>query len=433
MPARSTALRAMMICRQRDGWSDPVLKEEIQKAGLSGRDAALATTLFYGTLQNQALLDYRIDSLLTGRKHLKPVLRDILRLGAYQILFLDRVPPSAAVNEAVKQAKARCSQREASLCNGLLRNLIRQKDSLETPKDFSVLYSHPAELVDLIKASVGKHLEAILRADNESPETSILTNTLKTDPETLRETLLASGVSVTPHPWLSGCFLLKGTGDLEGQSAFQQGLFQVQDAAARLAVEVLEPKPGMRALDLCAAPGGKSMALAMRMENRGEIISCDIYPGKLKEVERAAARLGVSIVTTVENDAAVFRPEWEASFDLVLADVPCSGLGVIRKKPDIRYKDLSGLEALPALQSRILEQAGRYVRPGGTLLYSTCTILRRENEAVAEQFLACHPEFSPVELQLPQPLQSQRPGMLSLYQGVHDCDGFFLSVMRKKQ
>lgn len=432
MPARTTALKGLIAIRTNDAWSDAVLGDLIKKAELDRKDASLCTTLVYGVLQNRALLDYYIDSFLQGRKRLQPVLRDILRLAVYQILFLDRIPDSAAVNEAVKLAKHHFSQREAGLCNGILRNLLRQKEELTAPRDYHIRYSHPSELVDLLKASVGKKLERILEADNSSPETSVVVNTLKSTPETLLESLTASGVEVTPHPWLENGYLLKGTGSMEKLPAFREGLLQVQDAAARLSVDVLGLKPDRKVLDLCSAPGGKSMAAAMHMNNRGQIISCDLHGGKLPQIKMAAERLGVSIIATMENDASVFRPEWEDSFDAVIADVPCSGLGVIRKKPDIRYKNLSDLEALPPIQRAILENAGRYVRPGGDLLYSTCTILKRENEDIVYDFLRCHPEYDVVALDLPQGLSQQETGMLTLYQGINDCDGFFLCHMRKK-
>lgn len=431
MPARTAALKALGAIRTNDAWSDALLGEYIKKYGLNQKDAGLCTTLFYGVVQNQALLDHYINSFLQGRKKLQPVLRDILRLAVYQILFLDRVPDSAAVNEAVKQAKRQFSPREAGLCNGVLRNLQRQKDSLETPKDYSIRYSHPAPLVDLMKASVGKRLGAMLEADNSSPETSVVTNTLKCIPAELEAALRASGVAVTPHPWLKGGFLLKGTGNLEQLPPFREGLFQVQDAAARLSIDVLDLKPGMKVLDLCAAPGGKSMAAAMHMKNQGSILSCDVHGGKLPQIEMAAERLGVTLVSTQENDASQYRPQWEGQFDAVIADVPCSGLGVIRKKPDIRYKNIKDMEALPPLQQAILQNAGRYVRPGGDLLYSTCTILKRENEEVVKAFLAENRNFSTVELRLPEGLREQETGMLTLYQGLDHCDGFFLCHMRK--
>ena len=433
MPSRTTALRALIACRTSGAWSDAVLKDYMEAARLSPKDAGLCTTLCCGVLQNQALLDHYIDGFLTGRKRLQPALRDILRLAVYQILFLDRIPDSAAVNEAVKQAKKQFSPREANLVNGVLRNMLRQKDSLTPPRDYHIRYSHPSELVDLMKASVGKKLEAVLQADNSQPETTVQRNSLKCSQEELTAVWDAEGVTYTPHSWLKDCWTLKHTGNIARLPSFQTGMFQVQDAAARLSVDVLAPKPGMQVLDVCSAPGGKSMAAAMHMENRGQIVSCDVHGGKLGQIRQAAERLGVSIVTAMENDGAVFRPEFENRFDAVIADVPCSGLGVIRKKPDIRYKDIKSMEALPELQLQILRQAAKYVKSGGSLLYSTCTILKRENEDVVKAFLEENQEFSPERLELPDALQQQENGMLTLYQGIHDCDGFFLCLMRKCQ
>mgnify|MGYP002859316274 CR=1 FL=1 len=422
-----------MLFRSVSGaWSDAVLKDYMQRAELDVRDAALCTTLCYGVLQNLALLDYHIDSFLKGRKRIQPVLRDILRLAVYQLLFLDRVPDSAAVNEAVKQAKKQFGQREANLVNALLRNLLREKDTLTLPKDYSIRYSHPASLVDLMKASAGKRLGAILEADNSSPETCAQWNPLRGDEHTLLEAWMEEGVRVTPHPWMAHGYLLRGTGSLQALPSFQKGLFQVQDAAARLSVQVLELAGGMRVLDLCAAPGGKSLAAAMYMENEGRIIACDIHSGKLGEITASAERLGISIIETMENDASIFHSAWAGGFDVVIADVPCSGLGVIRKKPDIRYRDPRALEALPPLQGHILETAAEYVRPGGQMLYSTCTILKQENEEVVQGFLSGNPEFQPERLSLPEPLKEQQPGMLTLYQGIDGCDGFFLCRMRRK-
>ena len=429
---RTTALEALTACRRKNAWSDAVLKDLIARADLDARDAALCTTLCCGVLQNRALLDHYIDGLLTGRRKLNPVLRDILRLGAYQILFLDRVPDSAAVNEAVEQAKKQRSPQEAGLCNGLLRNLSRRKAELEMPKDYAVRYSHPAELVDLMKESVGKRLGKILEADNSQPETCAQWNPLRCGEEELLQAWQEESVTVSGHPWLEHCYLLRGTGSLERLPSFQRGMFQVQDAAARLSVLARGLQPGMKVLDLCAAPGGKSVAAAQIMGNRGQITACDVHAGKLPQIQAATRRLGAAIISEEENDASIFRPEWAGAFDAVIADVPCSGLGVIRKKPEIRYRDLRETEALPALQLRILEQAGAYVSPGGTLLYSTCTILRRENEAVVQDFLQTHRDFHRRTLVLPEPLKEQETGMLTLYQGIDDCDGFFLCRMEKQ-
>lgn len=243
--------------------------------------------------------------------------------------------------------------------------------------------------------------------------------------------LAASGVAAAPHPWLPGCLVLTGTGNLEALPAFQEGLFYVQDAAARLAVVAAAPAPGMRVLDACAAPGGKSFACAIAMEGKGEVVSCDIHPHKETLIRAGADRLGLSIITPATQDAKEYREDWREGFDLVLADVPCSGLGIIRKKPDIRYKDPAPLAGLPAVQQAILENVSRYVRPGGVLLYATCTLLRRENEAVVEAFLDRHHNFTPEALELPGPVGALPTGMATLWPHRHGTDGFFFAKMRK--
>ena len=430
MDARQTALTVLRAIRTDNSWADGALKDALSRQNPDPRDAALVTALVGGVLRNRALLDWYIDALLTGKKKLQPVLRDILETGAYQILYMDRVPDSAAVNEAVKQAK-RLSQKEAGLVNGVLRRLSREKQAMTPPRDYHIRYSHPEALVNLMKASVGKKLGAILEADNQPPEVCAQWNSLAGTKAALCDAWDCENISHTKHPWMKGCYLLSGAGAVDRLASFREGRFQIQDPAARLSVCVLDPRPGMRVLDLCAAPGGKSMAAAQIMENRGHITACDLHGGKLPEIASAAARLGVSIVSTEENDATVFRPDWEGAFDAVIADVPCSGLGVIRKKPDIRYKDLSAMEKLPELQAAILEQASRYVSEHGVLLYSTCTILCRENEEVVHGFLARHPEFRPEPLALPEPLQEQETGMITLYQGIDCCDGFFICKLRR--
>ena len=234
-----------------------------------------------------------------------------------------------------------------------------------------------------------------------------------------------------PHPWMEGCLLLSKTGDLERRKAFQEGLFYVQDPASRLAIQAAEVKPGMRVLDCCAAPGGKSFAAAIAMENQGEIISCDLHPHKRRLIQAGAERLGLSVVKPMTADGKVFRPEWEGAFDTVLVDAPCSGLGIIRKKPDTRYKKLDDLFALPVIQAAILENAARYVRTGGTLVYSTCTILPTENEEVTAAFLAEHPDFSMEPFSLPQPV-GETDGQLTLWPQRHGTDGFYICRMTRR-
>lgn len=433
MNARTTALSALIATRRQGAWSDGVLKEYIARDRLDSRDAALASCLCYGVLQNRMLLDFYIAHFLNGKlRDLQPVVLDILRLGAYQIVFLDKIPPSAAVNEAVEQCKSFANHRAAGLVNGLLRALARSASALPAPPDTATKYSFPPELVSLLRENVGEALlEPLLASCNEPVPTCLHPNPLHTDAQTVFSELSAQGVALKPHPWMPDCMLAQGTGSLERLEAFADGRLFVQDPAARLAALASGVQPGMRVLDACAAPGGKSFAAAMQMRGEGSILSCDIHPHKLALIEKGAQRLGISILSTALQSAAERNEAFVGQFDAVIADVPCSGLGVIRKKPDIRYKPLAPLEKLPPLQSSILENVSAYVRPGGTLLYSTCTILRRENEAVAEAFLQAHPEFSLEPILVPAGAGLENGGMLTLLPCVHETDGFFICKMRK--
>ena len=435
MSARTTALCALIATRRQGAWSDGILKEYVQRDRLERRDAALAATLTYGVMQNRMLLDHYLEQVVSGGlSRLQPAMLDILRLGAYQILLLDKIPDSAAVNEAVEQTKRYVNQKAAGMTNGALRALSRKKGSLEEPKDLAITYSHPQELVDLLTDGVGEsQIEPFLRADNEPAPTCLQINPLLSDPDEVERALTEQEILFRKHPWLPGCYLVTGTGNLARLELFASGKVYVQDASAKLAAMAAGVRPGMRVLDTCAAPGGKSFALAMEMKNEGRVTSCDIHAHKISLIEKGAARLGISIITAREADASKFQEEFKDGFDVVVADVPCSGLGVIRKKPDIRYKDLAPTERLPAVQAAILENVSRYVRPGGALLYSTCTVLRRENEDVANAFLARHPAFHLEAFTVPDGLDGQNGGMLTLYPHVHEADGFFICKLRKNK
>lgn len=431
MSARDTALTVLIVCRRGGAWSDAALKQQLARDRLDRRDAALATRLCASVLQNRLLLDEWLSRYCKGRlTDLQPAVLEILRLALCQLRFFDRLPPSAVVNEAVEQAKRLTNPKAAGLVNGVLRAVLRDPSRLTLPEALWLRYSHPQELVELLRQSVGEEkLEPLLRADNEAPPACLQTNLLKTDTPTLRAALEAEGLTAAPHPWLPDCLLLTG-GGIEQTEAFQNGWFYVQDAAARLAVEALDLRPGQRVLDCCAAPGGKSFAAAIALEDRGSLTACDIHPHKLTLIEKGAARLGVTCLTALEKDASVPDPAWREGFDRILADVPCSGLGVIRKKPDIRYKDLGPTRELPAVQRRILEAQATHLKPGGLLVYSTCTVLRRENEAVVEAFLADHPEFRAEAFEFPG-LGSVPTGMRTLLPCDEGTDGFFIARLRK--
>ena len=436
--ARETAVLTLAACERQGAWSDGYLKRTIREQGLDRRDGALAARLCYGVLQNKLLLDWRLAQVCSMRlEKLEVKVLCGLRVAAYQLLFLDRIPPSAAVNEAVKLAKRHSRNPRASgLVNGVLRSLLRQGKNLDIQDDdklkyLSIQYSHPQWLVEEFSTLLGLDgAQQLLAANNEQPFTSAQVNTLKTTPERLAERLWAEEVEVRPHPWLEGCLLLIGTGDLERLDAFRRGEFYIQDAASRLAALAAGITPGQRALDCCAAPGGKSFAAALLMENQGELVSCDIHPHKIKLLEAGRDRLGLSVITPTLQNAAQAREEWLDSFDLVFADVPCSGLGIIRKKPDIRYKDPEQLKGLPKVQRSILDNCARYVRPGGVLLYSTCTVLDQENNGMVDAFLEDYPEFELEPFALPH--LGKQPGRITFWPHIHGTGGFFVAKLRRK-
>ena len=436
MGARETALNVLIACRKEAGWSNGVLKDYISRDRLDRRDAALATRLCYGVVQNRNLLDFYLAQLLTGKlKDLHPAVRDILHMGLYQLYLMDKIPESAAVNESVDLAKRYCKKVRSApgLVNGVLRNAVRTKGTLKEPKSWEDKYSHPGDLINELKSYVGKErMENMLRANNDIPPMVVQVNTLKTTAEKLTELLEAAGVAVKPHSWMPDALELSGTGSIEILDAFRDGLFYVQDPASKLSVLCAQlPKEEIRVLDCCAAPGGKSFAAAIATGGKAQITSCDVHAHKAELIAKGAQRLGLGI-TAMQQDATQFRPEWEESFDAVIVDAPCSGYGIIRKKPDIRYKDLTQMKELPALQRAILEVQARYVKPGGLLMYSTCTLVHAENEGMVASFLNDHPEFHLEPLPLPAPFPENESGMQALIPGEYDTDGFFICRLRRE-
>lgn len=437
MGARETALNALIACRKNGAWPNAALKDYLQRDRLDSRDAALATRLVYGVLQNRNKLDFYLKQFLTGKlSGLHPVVKDILHLGLYQISELDRVPDSAAVNEAVELAKKYFPKQKnaPALVNAVLRRAASTCGCWVEPVSYAERYSHPEELIALLKKSLPKgKLEPMLIANNTAPQTVVQVNLLKITTDKLVELLEKQGIGWEKQPWMQDCLTLSGAGNLERLDAFREGLFYVQDPASRLSVQCARLQKGWHVLDCCAAPGGKSFAAAIAMEGTGSILSCDIYPHKAELIVKGAQRLGFENITAQCRDAAQENPQWLGQFDAVIADVPCSGLGIIRKKPDIRYKKLAELADLPVLQRAILENQAKYVRPGGVLLYSTCTVLPRENQEMVNAFLADHPEFCTEPLDLPEVFPRNDTGMLTLIPGEYDTDGFFICRLRRKQ
>lgn len=437
MNARSCAIKVLIAVRKNGAWADAALKAQLAKAALSAQDAALCSRIVYGVLQNEMLLDWYLGAYCTQKlDHLQPPLAEVLRIGAYQILFLDKVPDHAAVSESVELCRANGRSAASGLVNAVLRRIAQNKEHLpalpqEECAHLSVAYSHPAWLVERLEDLLGsEEAEQFLRIDNEASPMTAQVNPLKTDCEALMQELKSAGVAVKLHAWVPDCLELSGTGDLSTLSAFYNGRFTVQDAAAKLVSCAADFARRQSVLDVCAAPGGKSFAAAFAMENEGTIISCDLHENKLRRIREGAQRLGITCIETVCADGRKFREEWEGKFDVVLCDVPCSGLGIIRKKPDIRYKSPGEFAALPEIQRAILANSARYVKAGGLLVYSTCTILPEENENVTDAFLSSAPDFTYEAFPLPN--GETAAGHITLWPQRHGTDGFYLSRMRRR-
>ncbi len=428
--ARDAALNALVQCRRQGIWSGNSIDKAIKQYSLDRRDAAFASALCLGVLQNSSLCDFYIGCYCSQSvEKLEPKLRDILRIGVYQIVFMDRVPRRAAVNETVDLCKSSSMSRASGLVNAVLRRVAENADKLpEVPgkgsaEYLSTMYSHPLWLCRRITEERGYDFaEAFLACNNRSPGLDIQINRLKTDCLRYLELLEEKGIAYTASPFPAGSISMRG-GVVAELPGYDEGMFYVQDKAARIASELCKVKAGMSVLDACAAPGGKSIAMAINMSDSGSILSCDIQNKKLKLIEENAGRLGISIIKTRQMDAREYIEEFNSSFDLVMADVPCSGMGVIAKKPEIRQKTAEEISSLPQIQADILENLSCYVKVGGALVYSTCTVLKAENEDIVNGFLSKHDNFRAEEIELGDILF--KDGMHTFWPHVDGTDGFF--------
>lgn len=435
MNAREAALSALGRCRRDEAWSGAVTDNLIKNSGLDKREAALASRLTLGVLQNDALCDHYIACYCKSAAKLEPKVRDILRLGVYQLLFT-RVPARAAVNESVALCRSAGLERASGLVNAVLRRVAENLSSFPpipnegTAEHLAIKYSHPQWLVKRLIDCIGYgQTESFLACSNSPSGIHIQVNTLKIGTEAYIKLLEEAGIVCRAHPYLPGCLELEG-GAVTELPGFAEGLFYVQDAAARCAADLSGAERGMRVLDCCAAPGGKSFAAAVRMGGEGSIISCDIHEKKLSLIRQGAERLGIGIIETRCADGRKPVADFSQGFDLVIADVPCSGMGVIGKKPEIRRKKEADIAALPAIQRDILENVSAYVKPGGALLYSTCTVLPEENEEVVRDFLSRHDEFETDVLRVGDKLIEE--GMYTFWPHVDFCDGFFAARLIRK-
>ena len=433
--AREAAVTALGAYRRSSAWSDAYLNGVFKKENMDARAKALATRLSNGVLQNMSLIDYRLGLYVKGGiGKLQPIVLDILRVSAYQIMFMDKIPHSAAVNEGVALAKKMANKAAAGLVNAVLRRISENLGKYPEPKEPWIRYSHTEQWYKYFSALIGaENTEKLMAEDNAETDIALRANPLRCTPEELIASLEAEGVSARKHDWLDGCVVISGAGSPGELKAFKDGLAMVQDAAAAMAVLAAEPQKGEEVLDACSAPGGKSFLSAMLMGNEGSILSCDLHANKLKRIDEGAERLHIDIISTAPADGSKFNPTLEGRFDLVIADVPCSGMGVVRKKPEIRYKSFEDIAQLPEIQYNILINLARYVKPGGRLVYSTCTLIREENEGVTEKFLSENHDFTKEMFTLPQPIGEVVVGEKTLWPFEYGTDGFYICRMRKKK
>ncbi|MFD1426634.1 16S rRNA (cytosine(967)-C(5))-methyltransferase RsmB [Kroppenstedtia sanguinis] len=443
--ARDVALDVLIAVEEKGAYSNLLLNERLNRSTLSPRDRGLATELVYGTLQRKNTLDGILNQLVRkGVDSLDPWVRHLLRLGIYQLRFLDRVPPRAAVHETVEIAKARGHRGIPGLVNGVLRSYLRRQgewelpDSPENVTDLAWVTSHPEWLVRRLVEVYGlKTAESVLKANNCPPRLSVRVNPLQGDREKVARLLQEEDprLQIEVSPLSKQGLTLTGGNPASGR-LFREGWFAVQDESSMLVGELLAPQPGERVLDGCAAPGGKTGHLAERMENRGTLLACDVHPHKVKLIKNQVHRLGLSIVEVRQADLRELPEIEEVQFDRVLLDAPCSGWGVIRRKPDIKWsKNLQEVDSLRQLQAQLLEAAAQLVAPGGTLVYSTCTLEPQENWEQVTAFLRKHPHFqgdSTLVDMLPAPVREKAligDGWVQILPHHFGSDGFFIARM----
>ena len=432
--SRKTALAALNDVTQNEGYSNIVIDKAIRAAQLELRDAALASALFYGVLEKRLTLDYYIRKFLQKpNQKLDETVLNILRIAVYQILFLDKIPESAAVNEAVNCAADYLRGRYKGFVNGVLRSFLRGKDTVPAPQDESVRWNIPQAVIDLWKHDYGETVcAALLEAMSERAKTYIRVNNTVTTKEEVLESFpqgAAENVGILPD-----CLCLNHAGDPTALPGFDTGAFHVQDLSSQVLCSLVDPQPGETVADVCAAPGGKSFTLAERMENRGTLDAFDLYKGRVNLIKKGAERLKLTAVSANVRDAAVGT--CDKLYDRVLCDVPCSGLGVIRRKPEIRYKKPESFAELPQLQLKILTHSAQLVRPGGLLFYSTCTLNDAENGAVVRKFLESNPEFEPYALPvngIRHTLKKEAAHTLTMMPMDFGGDGFFAAGLRRKE
>ncbi len=445
MNAREAAMKILYEVKVNKGYSNILINKVLDQDSFSRLDRAFITELVYGTLENIILLDYIIKQYSkTKLTKINPYTLNILRMGLYQILFLDKVPDFAAVNESVELSKI-YSKRATGFVNGILRNISRNKEELKLPdkesdivKFYSITYSHPQWMVKaLLKHYPEDFVEDLLKTNNKRPKLYARVNKLKTSPEELIDILNGEGVGAKKSQYLDEAIIIEGDfTQLKKLSIYKEGFLYVQDLSSILVSKILDPEERDFVIDICSAPGGKTTHIGELMNNKGKILARDIHEHKLRLVRQNAQRLGIENIQLEKFDALKMDKELCQLADKVLVDAPCSGWGVIRRKPEIKYQQgAEEINNLIRMQYQILTNASRYVKKGGYLVYSTCTINPNENQNIIRRFLQHNDDFTIVDVDdkykgiLAGGVQE---GMIQLYPHIHATDGFFIAKLMKK-
>ena len=441
---REIVLAILMEVTENGAYSHIVLREVLEKYQyLEKRERAFITRVTEGTLEHMIEIDYILDQFSKVKvKKMKPVIRNILRSAVYQLKYMDSVPDRAVCSEAVNLAVRKGFSGLKGYVNGVLRSTARGLDQVGYPiegtKALSVKYSCPEWIIELWEKNYSREkVETMLKDFQEEKPLTIRCRLDRISPEELRSRLEEEGVWTAPHPYLPYAFEITGYDYLDGLESFREGMFAVQDVSSMLAGEIADPQKGDEVLDVCAAPGGKAVHAAERMEGTGHVQARDLTEQKAELIRENIERAGLENIDAEVWDATVYDKAFEEKADLVIADLPCSGLGVLGKKADLRYKaSPEGAEELVKLQRRILSCVQRYVKPGGVLLYSTCTVNPAENIGNVHWFLGEHPEFEQDDISgrlCPELRESvTEKGCIQLLPGIHKCDGFFIARLVKR-
>ncbi len=434
--ARQLSFEILLKMNKDKAYSNLAIDSAVKAYCPDSTDCAFISYLVYGVTERKITLDYVISKYLSKPVNkLKPDVLIILRLGAYQLLFSEKIPRSAAVNESVKLAKNNGCGYASGMVNAVLRkitadDLILPENMVESEK-ISVTYSAPAELVKFLIYHYGEdNTKAFLQYALEPKKIFVKVNTVKITSDELKTELEKEGVEVK-NTFLKNAVEISFSGAVYNLESYKKGYFHVEDLSSQLCVEALDAFPGGTVIDVCAAPGGKTFSIAQATEDNGEIYSCDIYEKRTGLIKDGAARLGLTSVIPTVNDATQFNERFPAA-DRVLCDVPCSGLGIIGKKPEIKYKKLDDVKELIPIQKNILDISSRYLKKGGRLIYSTCSVNPNENKKVCEWFLSNHPDFKSVKVLPHIPRTIDDGNYLTLMMHTNKCDGFFIAAFERK-